>query len=103
MDETKRAGIIRYTLDDIIMMMNAFAPKKSLSVCFDGPAPLAKPKYRSDSVNPVMVELMQITPGSIFMNKLEAELVEWATSNLKVGFEITISGSRVPGEVEAKL
>ena len=105
-------------IDEYILLLN---PKNNVFIAFDGVAPVAKleqqrsRRYKSLYQNTISRSIFKstkadpwnttaITPGTVFMNKLNEKIYNRykSTNNYKVD-KIIVSGSDEPGEGEHKL
>ena len=101
--------IIRFVCLKIKEYINILKPNKVIYIAFDGVAPIAKLKqqrarrYKSQNTSNLW-NTTAITPGTVFMKKLNAEVKLTFQNPLQYNVEnIICSGSDIHGEGEHKL
>tara|TARA_B110000977_G_C11076595_1_gene491432 strand:+ start:67 stop:1662 length:1596 start_codon:yes stop_codon:yes gene_type:complete len=105
--------IIQKVIDKIEVIINTINPSKNIILAFDGVPPFAKfnqqknrrykSSYQSNLFNkPPPWDSSSITPGTIFMEKLNLEITKYFT-NKYASKNLILSLTDVPGEGEHKL
>lgn len=110
--ETIAAVVERLT----VLLTHVVAPTKSLTLCFDGPAPVAKLHTQRlrrrklshmDLGNNTQFCDLSITTGSLFMVQLENRIAQYFQNNARTALlapvPIYVFGSTCIGEGEAKI
>nr|CAJ2470144.1 unnamed protein product [Leishmania braziliensis] len=100
-----------------VLVTEVVAPRQSLSICFDGPAPIAKLQTQRlrrrkvsllDTGSVQQLNTLSITAGSLFMIELENAIAAQFKLNRGRGFlhracPVYLYGTTVMGEGEAKI
>eukprot|EP01059_Diplonema_ambulator_P012758 TRINITY_DN23222_c0_g1_i1.p1 TRINITY_DN23222_c0_g1~~TRINITY_DN23222_c0_g1_i1.p1 ORF type:complete len:577 (+),score=159.93 TRINITY_DN23222_c0_g1_i1:52-1731(+) len=107
---------VEATMKDILetldVLFEVLSPQTTLFLAIDGPAPFAKiPLQRGRrrqaalTTKPTtLITKLDLTPGTIFMEKLTDSLVTWAATVMENStVTVVVSGSGVPGEGESKI
>eukprot|EP01064_Diplonema_japonicum_P036216 TRINITY_DN8072_c0_g1_i1.p1 TRINITY_DN8072_c0_g1~~TRINITY_DN8072_c0_g1_i1.p1 ORF type:complete len:567 (+),score=161.99 TRINITY_DN8072_c0_g1_i1:42-1742(+) len=104
---------MREVIESLDILFEMATPKTHLVLAVDGPAPWAKIPLQRGRRRQValttrpstLVTKLDLTPGTMFMEKLTDALVTWAAVKMEDCDElkVTVNGSGVPGEGEAKI
>ncbi|KPI89311.1 hypothetical protein ABL78_1540 [Leptomonas seymouri] len=116
-NRTKRQ-LIQEVLERLrVLLTEVVVPRQSLSICFDGPAPIAKLQTQRlrrrkasllDTGSIQQLNTLSITAGSLFMIELENAIASQFKLNRGRGFlrrmcPVYLYGTTVMGEGEAKI